>query len=317
MLILCLSSRSLDSLQMSISADLSDAVGSQMCGNGVCHAELLPSINDDHGGVIVEMKETMDSNTFVNVLRASLLLWKQQGKKGVWIKLPIELVHLVESAVKEGFRYHHAEPSYLMLVFWIPETPSTIPANASHQVGVGALILNDKREILVVQEKSGRFRGTGIWKIPTGVVDEGEDIFKAAIREVKEETGIDAEFIEVLGFRQSHKSFFEKSDLFFICMLRPLSFAIEKQELEIEAAQWIPFEEYAGQPFAQKHELFKYISELCLEKLDGGYAGFSPQPAISMFHDHPSYLYLNNQDLDKSRIQNKCQTKRTMNGNII
>ncbi|XVF70892.1 hypothetical protein PTKIN_Ptkin11bG0198700 [Pterospermum kingtungense] len=302
---------------MSISADLSNVAGSRVCGNGVCHAELLPAINDDHGGVIVEMKETMDSNTFVIVLRASILQWKEQGKKGVWIKLPIALVHLVESAVKEGFVYHHAEPSYLMLVFWIPETPNTIPANASHRVSIGAVILNDKREVLVVQEKSGPLRGTGVWKIPTGVVDEGEDIFKAAIREVKEETGIDAEFVEVLGFRQSLKSFFEKSDLFFICMLRPLSFAIQKQELEIEAAQWMPFEEYACQPFAQKHQFFRYITELCVAKLDGGYAGFSPRPTISMFHDYPSYLYLNNQDLDKSRKQNKCQTIRTMNGNII
>lgn len=27
-------------------------------------------------------------------------------------------------------------------------------------------------QMLVVQENSGRFQGTGIWKIPTGVVDE-------------------------------------------------------------------------------------------------------------------------------------------------
>ena len=27
-------------------------------------------------------------------------------------------------------------------------------------------------QILVVQEKSGLFKGTGVWKIPTGVVDE-------------------------------------------------------------------------------------------------------------------------------------------------
>lgn len=33
--------------------------------------------------------------------------------------------------------------------------------------------------------------------------------------------------------------FFEKSDLFFICMMRPLSFDIQKQDLEIEAAQVI------------------------------------------------------------------------------
>ncbi|TYH87199.1 hypothetical protein ES332_D01G100300v1 [Gossypium tomentosum] len=289
---------------MSVSMDLREVVGSQVCGNGVWHTELLPATNDGHGGVIVEMKEHMDSETFVIVLRASMLQWKQQGKKGVWIKLPIGLVHLVETTVKEGFRYHHAEPSYLMLVSWIPNTPNNIPANVTHRVRVGAIILNDKREVLTVQEKSGRFRGTGIWKIPTGVVDEGEDIFMGAIREVREETGVGTEFVEVLGFSQSHKTFFEKSDLFFLCMLRPLSFDIQKQELEIEAVQWMPFEEYAAQPFAQKHELFKYINELCLAKVDRDYAGFSPRPTLSMFSDQPSYLYLNNKDLDKSSSAN-------------
>ncbi|KAE8704298.1 Nudix hydrolase 7 [Hibiscus syriacus] len=304
---------------MSISADLGELAGSQVRGHGVWHAELLPAINDDHGGVIVEMKEHMDSDTFVTVLRASILQWKQQGKKGVWIKLPIGLVHLVETTVTEGFIYHHAEPSYLMLVSWITKTPSTLPGNATHRVRVGAVILNDKREVLTVQEKSGRFRGTGIWKIPTGVVDEGEDIFSAAIREVKEETGVDAEFVEVLGFSQSHKAFFEKSDLFFLCMLRPLSFDIQKQELEIEAAQWMPFAEYASQPFAQKHELFKYINELCLAKVDRYYAGFSPRPTVSMFRDQPSCLYLNNVDLDKSRINTELVSAyaRKMNGKTI
>ena len=40
-----------------------------------------------------------------------------------------------------------------------------------------------------------------------------------------------------LIYRQSHKSFFEKSDLFFVCLLQPLSFDIQIQESEIEAAQ--------------------------------------------------------------------------------
>ncbi|CAK9145107.1 unnamed protein product [Ilex paraguariensis] len=267
--------------------------------NGVQKVELLAAINDDHGGVIVEMKESMDSKVFLSLLRASLSHWKLQGKRGVWIKLPIELANLVETAVKEGFWFHHAEPHYLMLVYWIPETANTIPANATHRVRVGAIVLNDKRELLVVQEKSGKFQGTGVWKIPTGVLDEGEDIFAAATREVKEETGIDTEFVEILAFRQSHKSFFEKSDLFFICMLRPLSFGIQKQELEIEAAQWMPFEDYAAQPFAQKHSVFKYINELCLAKIDRSYNGFSPMPMTSFFNDQISYLYLNNQDFNQ------------------
>ncbi|GMP52153.1 hypothetical protein CsSME_00018086 [Camellia sinensis var. sinensis] len=267
--------------------------------NGVQQAELLFAVNDDHGGVIVEMKEPMDSKAFLSLLRASISQWKQQGKNGVWIKLPIGLVNLVETAVKEGFRYHHAEPHYLMLVYWIPEAASTVPANATHRVGVGAIVMNDKRELLVVQEKSGRLQGKGIWKIPTGVVDEGEDIFAAAVREVKEETNIDTEFVEILAFRQFHKVFFEKSDLSFLCILSPLSFDIQKQELEIEAAQWMPFEEYAAQPITQKHGLFKYISEICLAKVDREYVGFSPLPMTSSFDDQVTYIYLNNHDLNQ------------------
>lgn len=48
---------------------------------------------------------------------------------------------------QEGFWYHHAEPNYLMLVYWIPKTGCTIPPNASHSVGVGAIVLNDKKEV--------------------------------------------------------------------------------------------------------------------------------------------------------------------------
>ncbi|XP_042479326.1 nudix hydrolase 2-like isoform X3 [Macadamia integrifolia] len=263
--------------------------------------ELLHGVEDKYGGVILDMKDPLDSEVFVAALRASISKWRQEGKKGIWMNLPIELVNLVEAAVKEGFYYHHAEPTYLMLVYWIPETPSTIPANASHRVGVGACVINDKREILVIQEKSGPFGGTGIWKFPTGVVDEGEDICKAAVREVKEETGIDAEFVELLAFRQSHKSFFGKSDLLFVSMLRPLSFDITKQEVEIEAARWMPIEDYAAQPFVQKYELAKYLSATCIAKIDKGYAGFSPVLTTSTFPEKPFDLYLNNHDLNQPR----------------
>ncbi|KAL6281857.1 hypothetical protein ACE6H2_012786 [Prunus campanulata] len=256
--------------------------------------KLLSARNDQYGGMIVDINgdELMDPATFLSSLTSSIAHWKLQGKKSVWIKLPIERVNLVEAAVKKGFWYHHAEPNYLMLVYWIPQSAHTLPANATHRVGIGAFLINHNREVLVVQEKGGQYRGTGVWKLPTGVVDEGEDIFAAAVREVKEETGIDSESVEVLAFRQSHKSFFEKSDLFFVCMLRPLSFDIQKQEQEIKAAKWMPFEEYAAQPFVQKYELLKYIHDICKAKMDGKYTGFSPVPSTS-YSVLKTYLYLN------------------------
>ncbi|XP_008224630.1 PREDICTED: nudix hydrolase 2-like [Prunus mume] len=256
-------------------------------------AKRLVGTNDPYGGVIVHINEPMDPATFLSLITSSIAHWKLQGKKGVWIKLPLDRVNLVEAAVKEGFWYHHAEPDYLMLVYWIPQTPHTLPANATHRVGIGAFVINPNREVLVVQENSGLLRGTGVWKFPTGVVDEGEDICAAAVREVKEETGIDSEFVEILAFRQSHKSFFEKSDVFFVCMMQPLSFDIQKHDQEIEAAQWMAFEEYAAQPFVQKNELLNNINDICKAKIDGQYSGFSPVPTMSFSDQKMSYLYLN------------------------
>ncbi|CAL5336069.1 unnamed protein product [Camellia sinensis] len=256
--------------------------------------KLLDASEDAYGGVVVDMKDPMDSESFAYLLRASISQWRLQGKKGVWIKLPIELVNLVEATVQEGFRYHHAEPSYLMLVKWISKTEDTLPANASHRIGIGAFVMNDMGEVLVVQEKNGKFKGTGVWKFPTGVVDQGEDICMAALREVKEEAGIETEFLEILAFRQSHKSFFGKSDLFFLCMLRPLSFDIQKQDTEIEAAKWMPLEEYAAQPFNQKREQFSKIANICLEKKKNNYTGFSAAPSTTAFSSKKNYLYFNN-----------------------
>jgi hypothetical protein len=34
-----------------------------------------------------------------------------------------------------------------MLAYWLPNTTHTLPVNATHRVGVGAFIMNDKREV--------------------------------------------------------------------------------------------------------------------------------------------------------------------------
>ena len=60
--------------------------------------------------------------------------WKRQSRKGIWLKVPISKVTLVEPAVQQGFIFHHAEPGYVQLCRWLPSTPSKLPANASHQV---------------------------------------------------------------------------------------------------------------------------------------------------------------------------------------
>lgn len=63
---------------------------------------------------------------------------------------------------------------YVMMTKWLPEhLADTLPPNASHQVGVGAIVVNSRQQMLVVQEANGPLRGEGFWKMPTGLVHAG------------------------------------------------------------------------------------------------------------------------------------------------
>lgn len=62
-------------------------------------------------------------------------------------------------------------------------------------VGIGAVILR-KGEILL--EKRKNEPGRGKWSIPGGLVDLGETLEEAVIREVKEETRLDVEKPELI-----------------------------------------------------------------------------------------------------------------------
>lgn len=62
-------------MSISISSRIADQ---EAVENGFQHAELLSASNDDHGGVIVDMKEPMDPNVFASLLRASMSQWRLQ-----------------------------------------------------------------------------------------------------------------------------------------------------------------------------------------------------------------------------------------------
>ncbi|UCH57144.1 MAG: NUDIX hydrolase [Candidatus Bathyarchaeota archaeon] len=63
-------------------------------------------------------------------------------------------------------------------------------------VGVGVLIQNDDRYLLI---KRAVDPDAGFWSIPGGLVEVGERVSDAAVREAMEETGLDVELMEILG----------------------------------------------------------------------------------------------------------------------
>ncbi|XP_035281189.1 nucleoside diphosphate-linked moiety X motif 6 isoform X2 [Anguilla rostrata] len=85
------------------------------------------------------------------------------------------------------------------------------------------------------------------WKFPGGLSDPGENIGDTAVREVLEETGVQAEFQSLLSIRQQHNhpGAFGMSDMYLICRLRPLTFHIDFCTQECLRCEWLPLEELA------------------------------------------------------------------------
>jgi ADP-ribose pyrophosphatase YjhB (NUDIX family) len=196
-----------------------------------------------------------DKQIFSRALKQSLTMWKDDGRRGVWLRLPAEKIDFAHVALEHGFVMHHAEKEYLMLTHWLSEDENKLPPNASHQIGVGAVVVDDTGKILVVQEKSGPTKGLNFYKIPTGLVDVGEDLSVAACREVLEETGVSTEFLGIVGFRHMHRALFGKSDLVFLCLLKPTTTEIKIQEEELHLCEWKDIDEFVNQPILKKSPL--------------------------------------------------------------
>ena len=53
--------------------------------------------------------------------------------------------------------------------------------------GVGIILLNDENKVFVAKRIDNP---KNFWQMPQGGIDEGEDYYEAALRELKEETSI-------------------------------------------------------------------------------------------------------------------------------
>ena len=73
--------------------------------------------------------------------------------------------------------------------------------NTGYNIGVGGAVVRHGQLLLV--RRASR-HGRGNWQLPGGFIEPQETIEQAVIREVKEETGVDAEVNAVLGLRNRY-----------------------------------------------------------------------------------------------------------------
>jgi 8-oxo-dGTP pyrophosphatase MutT (NUDIX family) len=205
--------------------------------------ETLQFSRDQFGGVIVDSEHLPDDvAAFAAALAHSLETWQAEGFRLVWLDVPIARAALIPIAVAAGFIFHHSNEGDLMMTRRLVED-AFIPPHATHYVGVGGVVLNSKRELLVVCERHRR-TSQRYYKLPGGALQPGEHLVDAVLREVLEETGVRAQFEALVCFRHWHGYRYGKSDIYFVCRLRPLSQDVTMQAEEIEECLWMPVEEY-------------------------------------------------------------------------
>ena len=230
----------------------------------------VPSHPDHFHGAIIDLEKlTTDPEEFEAQLAESTRIWKSNGTKVVWLELDTAHACLVPIAARQGFVYHHAEPDGMTMTLCLNES-AYVPPYATHYIGVGGVVLRDPETLLVVSERYRRGRPR-YYKLPGGALLQGEHIEDAIVREVREETGIEARFVSLACFRHWHGYRYGKSDIYFVCRLDAVTTEIDPQDDEIEECFWMPIEQYLNHP--EVHAFNRRVLKEVLES-----PGMAPDP---------------------------------------
>lgn len=217
-------------------------------------SRILPAIVDPYDGCTIDESCLPSSpDDFERILSDSLTEWRRLRRRGVWLKIPIHLSPLIPVAVRNGFVFHDAQHDFVRMTHWLPvDEENRLPRFGGAQIGVSAVVIRNEddpanAEVLVVTERRSRRpnpKGIDMWKLPSGLMEEKEEIMETAVRETFEETGIRTEGDCVLCFRHFIDFSFGHDDFLFVCLLRPLSTEITADPKEISKCRWMRVEEF-------------------------------------------------------------------------
>jgi 8-oxo-dGTP pyrophosphatase MutT (NUDIX family) len=115
------------------------------------------------------------------------------------------------------------------------------------EFSAGGVVFNAARDVVVIVPTRRAADGSRVLALPKGHPDGAESPAEAALREVREETGIEAEVIESLGqvrywYQRGGRRVAKAVEFF---LLRYLSGDVADHDHEVEDACWIPADEAA------------------------------------------------------------------------
>jgi 8-oxo-dGTP diphosphatase len=110
-------------------------------------------------------------------------------------------------------------------------------------LGASAIVVHDGDLLMVQRAKEPR---RGLWALPGGSVEPGELVIEAAVRELREETGLEGAAGSLVGFTEQFSD-----DVHFVVLGIEVTVLERKEPVAADdatAARWVPLHEVAELP---------------------------------------------------------------------
>ncbi|MCL5784736.1 MAG: NUDIX domain-containing protein [Patescibacteria group bacterium] len=130
------------------------------------------------------------------------------------------------------------------------------------EFSAGGIVFNSQGQVLLTQNSANKY-----WGFPKGWVDKGESTKEAALREVKEEGGVEAEIVDkiadsryVFTSKESGEKVFKVVTFY---LMKYLSGDPQNHDWEVEEAGWFePEEAFKKLSFSQDKSHLKKALEM-------------------------------------------------------
>jgi ADP-ribose pyrophosphatase YjhB (NUDIX family) len=128
----------------------------------------------------------------------------------------------------------HELEAEVLVQEWLKLVGNGVAGYVTPKVAVGAVVGNDAGEILLIQRAD-----SGVWLYPTGWADIGYSASEVAVKEVFEETGIEAEPVRIIAVLDGLRLGFTTVPLYSLVFhCRAVGGTLHRHPLETRDAGW-------------------------------------------------------------------------------